>query len=123
MLGSAALLQASATGMASYGAAIVGAPGPFQNICYKKNSADKHSKRAWRMMGYCMLAGATRDAFASKQPNKYNLMAAGASWGMFPVMIASQSFEDDGIKPWIAATNTALCLTIGGILLKKAMDA
>ena len=110
------------------------------------------------MFGYCMLAGATRDALASENPNKNNLLAAGASWGLFPVMIASQSINvrppaltcplvaflifldlnptcdalclhssvlqagDDGIKPWLAATNTILCLAVGGTLVKHALD-
>jgi hypothetical protein len=78
---------------ASYGTALVACPGSFQSFCYKKNTPTKFSKRAWRMMGYCMLAGATRDALSSKTPDKNNLIAAGASWGLFPVMIAAQSFE------------------------------
>jgi hypothetical protein len=31
--------------------------------------------------------------------------------------------QEDGIKPWIAVTNAALCLAVGGVLLSKAKDS
>lgn len=78
---------------AVYGGSMVVAPGPCTHFYYKNNTPTKYTKRAWRMFGYCMLAGATREVFASRKANKYNLMASGVSWGAFPIMIASQSFE------------------------------